>query len=165
MDSGRSELVVLGVFQLAFHPGVERIVSITTEILPSSGNNNIRKCFQLPARCRYRRPQRQSGAGQFLRRDGLVVVVHDVNVSVVGHSRFENGRFRSGQSQVQSGADDPRFDESVARLPFEVPGQRHCHADDVAGQWRHSQRALDFRQLDVVSEIVSLCLKQINLDF
>jgi hypothetical protein len=149
VDAGASKLAKL-VFCLPFHPLFEigavfflacafRIAQTFTR----GRNNHFRQRLQLAVGRRHHRPDGQSRSGQFFRRKGLIVVVHDVNVSLERHPRFENGSFGTAELEFELGADDARLDETPTRFAHEIIVHRRRDSDDPACQasrppWRSS---------------------------
>ncbi len=125
-------------------------------VLALTGHYNFRKRLQLAVGRGRHWPDGQCSSGQFLRRNGLVIVVHEIDVPFVRHSRLENGRFGTAEPEFELGSDDARFDETVARFAFKVMVQRHGDADDPASQAADADAPLHLLQLDIVREIVSL---------
>lgn len=137
-------------------------------VLALTWHYNFRKRLQLAVGSGRNWPDGKCSSGQFLRRNSLVIVVHEINVPFVRHSRLEDGRFGiTAEPEFQLGPDDARFDETVARFAFKVMVQRHGDADDPAGKTADADAPLDLLQLDIVREIVSLNKIKISkmLDF
>lgn len=132
-------------------------------VLALTGHYDFLKRLQLAVGRGGHWPDGKCSSGQFLRRNGLVIVVHDVNVSFVRHSRLEDGRFGTAEPEFELGADDARFDETVPRFAFKVMVQRHGYADEPAGQAADTDASLYLLQLDIVREIVSLKRLKINV--
>lgn len=127
VNSGASKLAELGVFCLPFHPVFE-IRSVfflvgafgIAQVFTRSRNNNFRKRFQLPIGRRHYGPDDQSSSRKFLRRKSLIVVVHDVNVSLVRHPWFEYRRFGARKFKFELGLDDTCLDETSTCFTHEI---------------------------------------------
>lgn len=162
MDAEFAEILVLGVFHLPIHPDVEWIAVIIqhaigcTVIFTLTRHHNFRKSFQQTGGRGDDRPDGQSSPGQFFLRHGFIVVVHEIDVSFERHSRFENSCFCASETEFELGADDARFDESVASFAFEMMVQRHGDSDHPTDQAANTDAAPHFFQLDVVREIMGL---------
>lgn len=175
MDAKLAELLVLGVFHLSIHPNIEFVAVVTrillllriiwwSVILALTGNYNFRKSFQLSVGCSDDWPDCKCSSSQFLRWNGFVIVVHEIDMPFVGHSRFKHGRFSSTELEFQLGSNDSSFDETIASFTFEMMIQRHGYADDPSGQTTNTDGPLHFLQLDIVSEIISLKMGRIIIN-
>lgn len=162
VDASASKLAEFSIFRLSIHPVREfigQLVVLTTpvaHIFTCSRDDNLGQILQLPIGVCDGRPEDDAGRGQLLRRQGLIVVVHDVDMPFERHSRFENGRFHSGKTEFQLSADDASLDKRTTRFTHKVTVHCRSHADHPAGQTPGTHRTLHAIQTDLIGKIVRL---------
>jgi len=135
VHASSAKLIEFDVLDLMFHPILEFVVVHFTvlfmaEIFAFGRHCNLRQCLRLSVRRGDDWSECDSSSSQFFRRKGLVVVVHDVNVSLEWHPWFEYHRFGARKFEFELGPDDARLDETVARFPHEVTVQHRRHSDN-----------------------------------